>query len=318
MRIIKTRLNFATNVENQYKIKMKTLIYIAGPTAVGKSSLSLKLAKMFHSEILSCDSRQFYKEMRIGTAVPSEDELKEVPHHFVQHKSIKDTYTVGDFETDALEKLDVLFEKMDTVIMVGGSGMYADSVMFGLDKFPKVTDDIRNQLNVFHKTHGIQSLQQLLREKDPKYYRQVDRNNPLRLIRALEVCIASGKPYSSFLGKEKTERPFISKMLVLHCPRTILYERINNRVDEMIEAGLENEVESLVDFKNLSPLKTVGYKEFFEFFVGNYNRETAIEEIKKNTRHYAKRQITWFKKYDDAFCFPANTPVEQVYDLLVS
>ena len=310
--------NFAINVEIHSKMSTKNLIYIAGPTAVGKSKLSLGLAKMFNSEILSCDSRQFYKELSIGTAAPTAEELAEVPHHFVQHKSIHDTYTVGDFEEDAIERLNTLYEKMDTVIMVGGSGMYADSVMFGLDKFPKVSDEIRNQLNVFHKTHGIQSVQQLLLEKDPKYYRIVDRNNPLRLIRALEVCIASGKPYSSFLGKEREPRPFVSKMLVLHCPRPILYERINSRVDKMIENGLENEVEGLIEKKQLSALKSVGYKELFEYFDGKCSKEEAIAEIKKNTRRYAKRQITWFKKYDDAFCFPANTPVDQVYDLLIS
>lgn len=310
--------NIAINVEIHLKMSDKNLIYIAGPTAVGKSKLSLSLAKMFNSEIISCDSRQFYKELVIGTAAPTPEELAEVPHHFVQHKSIQDTYTVGDFEIDAMDRLNTLFKKMDTVIMVGGSGMYADSVMFGLDKFPKVSDEIRNQLNVFHQTHGIQSLQQLLLEKDPNYYRQVDRNNPLRLIRALEVCIASGKPYSSFLGQERESRPFVSKMLVLHCPRPILYDRINERVDEMIENGLENEVEGLIEHKNLSALKTFGYKELFDYFDGKCSQEKAISEIKKNSRRYAKRQITWFKKYDDAFCFPANTPVDQVYDLLIS
>lgn len=310
--------SFAINVEIHLMMPEKNLIYIAGPTAVGKTKLSLSLAKMFNSEILSCDSRQFYKELQIGTATPSPEELAEVPHHFIKHKSIQDTYTVGDFESDAIERLEELFKRMDTVIMVGGSGMYADSVMFGLDKFPKVNSETRNQLNIFFNTHGIQPLQQLLLEKDPTYYRQVDRNNPLRLIRALEVCITSGKPYSSFLGMEKKERPFVSKMLVLHCPRTILYNTINDRVDTMIENGLEDEARQFLEFKDLPALKTVGYKEMFDYFEGKSSREDAIAEIKKNTRRYAKRQITWFKKYDDAFCFPANTPVDQVYDLLMS
>lgn len=296
----------------------KTLIYIAGPTGVGKTKLSLRLAKALQTEIISCDSRQFYKEMKIGTAVPTKEELAEVPHHFIQHKSIKDLYTVGDFEKEALKKINSLFKTKDTLIMVGGSGMYADAVMFGMDEFPEVPAEIRNQINVFYQTHGLKALQQLLREKDPKYYSRVDINNPIRLLRALEVCIASDQPYSSFLGKPREERSFVSKMLVLHCPRSVLYDKINARVEQMVEDGLEKEAKSVYPFKDLSPLKTVGYKEFFPYFEGKVTLEDAISEIKKNSRRYAKRQITWFKKYDNAFSFPANTPVEEVYDLLTA
>ena len=192
----------------------KTLIYVAGPTGVGKTALSIKLAKKFDTDIVSCDSRQFYKEMKLGTAVPSAEELSEVPHHFIQHKSIEDIYTVGDFEKEAIAKLEELFKTKDTLIMVGGSGMYADAIMFGMDEFPEVPSEIRNQINVFYQSHGLKSLQNLLIEKDPDYYRKVDRNNPQRLIRALEVCIASNQPYSSFLGKAKPNRSFVSKMLI--------------------------------------------------------------------------------------------------------
>ena len=294
----------------------KTLIYVAGPTGVGKTALSIKLAKKFDTDIVSCDSRQFYKEMKLGTAVPSAEELSEVPHHFIQHKSIEDTYTVGDFEKEAIAKLEELFKTKDTFIMVGGSGMYADAIMFGMDEFPEVPPEIRNQINVFYQSHGLKSLQNLLIEKDPDYYRKVDRNNPQRLIRALEVCIASNQPYSSFLGKAKPNRSFVSKMLILHCPRTILYNRINERVDKMMAEGLLEEVEQLFPQRELYALKTVGYKELFPFIEGKTTLEIAVDEIKKNSRRYAKRQITWFKKYDNALCFPANTPVEEIFDLL--
>ena len=254
--------------------------------------------------------------MEIGTAVPTAEELKEVKHHFIQHKSIQEVYTVSDFEKEAIKKLDTLFKKKDTVIMVGGSGMYADAVMFGMDEFPEIPEETRNQINVFYQTHGLKGLQELLREKDPKYYTRVDINNPVRLIRALEVCVASDQPFSSFLGKPRAPRNFVSKMLILHCPRTILYDKINSRVDQMMEAGLEEEARKLVEFKDLSALKTVGYKELFPFIEEKEDLENAISEIKKNSRRYAKRQITWFKKYDNALCFPANTPADEIFSLL--
>lgn len=306
----------ATNVEKKSIMSTKNLIYIAGPTGVGKTKLSLELAKRFDTEIISCDSRQFYKEMEIGTAVPTAEELKEVKHHFIQHKSIQEVYTVSDFEKEAIKKLDTLFKRKDTVIMVGGSGMYADAVMFGMDEFPEIPEETRNQINVFYQTHGLKGLQELLREKDPKYYTRVDINNPVRLIRALEVCVASDQPFSSFLGKPRAPRNFVSKMLILHCPRPILYDKINSRVDQMMEAGLEEEARKLVEFKDLSALKTVGYKELFPFIEEKEDLENAISEIKKNSRRYAKRQITWFKKYDNALCFPANTPADEIFSLL--
>ena len=294
----------------------KNLIYIAGPTAVGKTKLSIGLAKAFKTEIISCDSRQFFKEMTIGTAVPTIQEQEGIPHHFLQHKSVKDIYTVGDYEKDAITLLEKLFKKHDTLILVGGSGMYADAIMFGLDDFPPIPLEVRQQINLFRSTHGIESLQELLKNKDPNYYRVVDRNNPQRLTRALEVCIASNKTYSSFLGQEKKPRPFVSKMLILHCPRKILYENINLRVDHMMAAGLENEAKNNLTFREFAPLKTIGYKELMEYFDGNVSLDDAVNYIKRNTRRYAKRQITWFKKYDNAFCFPANTPVSEVFNLL--
>ena len=293
-----------------------TLIYIAGPTGVGKTKLSLELAKCIDTEIISCDSRQFYKEMNIGTAVPTTKELKEVRHHFIHNKSIKDIYTVVDFEKEAIKKLNLLFKKKETIIMVGGSGMYADALMFGMDEFPEVPKEIRNQINVFYKSHGLKGLQELLRDKDPKYYTRVDINNPVRLIRALEVCLTSKKPFSSFLGKYREPRDFISKIFILECPRKILYEKINSRVDQMMTSGLENEVRKLIDFKELSTLKTVGYKELFPYFQNKKGLEDAILEIKKNSRRYAKRQITWFKKYDNSFIISSDTSAEEILSML--
>lgn len=293
-----------------------TLIYIAGPTGVGKTKLSLELAKCIDTEIISCDSRQFYKEMNIGTAVPTTKELKEVRHHFIHNKSIKDIYTVVDFEKEAIKKLNLLFKKKETIIMVGGSGMYADALMFGMDEFPEVPKEIRNQINVFYKSHGLKGLQELLRDKDPKYYTRVDINNPVRLIRALEVCLTSKKPFSSFLGKYREPRDFISKIFILESPRKILYEKINSRVDQMMTSGLENEVRKLIDFKELSTLKTVGYKELFPYFQNKKGLEDAILEIKKNSRRYAKRQITWFKKYDNSFIISSDTSAEEILSML--
>ncbi len=294
----------------------KTLIYIAGPTGVGKTKTAIALAKAFDTEIISCDSRQFYKEMKIGTAVPTEEELAAVPHHFIQIKSIEEAYTVADFEKEAVASIEELFDKKDTLIMVGGSGMYADAVMFGMDEFPEVPQEVRNQIRLFYETHGLQGLQELLREKDPKYYTRVDINNPVRLLRALEVCIASDQPYSSFLGQERPARSFVSKMIILHCPRTVLYDKINARVDQMMKDGLEEEAKALIPFKDHAALRTVGYKELFPYFDGKCSLEEAINEIKKNSRRYAKRQITWFKKYDNALCFPANSTTKEIYGLL--
>ena len=278
-------------------MKQPKLLYIAGPTASGKTSLAIALAKHFKTEIISCDSRQFYREMNIGTAVPTAEELKQVPHHFVQHLSIHDPYSVGDYTRDALALLPQLFQAHEVVIMVGGSGMYADAVMYGLDEFPEVDPAIRPQLTAIYQQEGIEVLQDLLREHDIRHYHIVDKQNPHRLIRALEISLSAGKPYSSFLGKKQIPDFFTSKTVVIDWEREQLYERINQRVDLMVEAGLEEEARGLLEHQQLNALQTVGYREWFN---GQWDREKAIEEIKKNSRRYAKRQTTWFRRSTEA------------------
>ena len=278
-------------------MKQPKLLYIAGPTASGKTSLAIALAKHFKTEIISCDSRQFYREMNIGTAVPTAEELKQVPHHFVQHLSIHDPYSVGDYTRDALALLPQLFQAHEVVIMVGGSGMYADAVMYGLDEFPEVDPAIRPQLTAIYQQEGIEVLQDLLREHDIRHYHIVDKQNPHRLIRALEISLSAGKPYSSFLGKKQIPDFFTSKTVVIDWEREQLYKRINQRVDLMVEAGLEEEARGLLEHQQLNALQTVGYREWFN---GQWDREKAIEEIKKNSRRYAKRQTTWFRRSTEA------------------
>ena len=276
-------------------MKTSKLLYVAGPTASGKTDLTIALAQHFNTEILSCDSRQFYQEMCIGTAVPSEAELAEVPHHFIKHLSITDNYSVGDFRREALEKLQGLFQKYETVIMVGGSGLYADAVIQGLDEFPETDPAIRPQLTAIYQQEGIEILQDLLREHDLKHYHVVDKNNPHRLIRALEICLSSGKPYSSFLGKKTAPDFFTSQTIIIDWEREALYKRINQRVDLMLEQGLKAEAKGLYAQKTLNALQTVGYREWFAHFDGKWDETKAIEEIKKYSRRYAKRQSTWFR-----------------------
>ena len=277
----------------------KIIVAIVGPTAIGKTTRSINLAKHFDTEIISADSRQFYKEMKVGTAVPSENELKQVKHHFIQHINIADQYSVGQFERDATVTLEKLFKNHDIVVMVGGSGLYMDAVLYGLDNFPKAPKEIRNELNILLEAKGIAVLQEQLKELDPKYYSQVDLKNPHRLIRALEISISSGKPYSSFLDKKKKPHGFKFVLVGLRAEREIIYDRINKRVDQMLENGLLEEARELHPYKKLNALNTVGYKELFDFFEGKMDFETAIEEIKKNTRRFAKRQLTWYRKNKD-------------------
>ncbi|WP_108246230.1 tRNA (adenosine(37)-N6)-dimethylallyltransferase MiaA [Muricauda brasiliensis] len=290
----------------------KILLAVVGPTGIGKTALGIQLAKHFNTEIISADSRQFFKEMEIGTAVPSKDELEAVPHHFIQHKSIFEPYSVGDFEKEALSLLDGLFQKKDMVVMVGGSGLYVDAVISGLDEFPEVDPEIRSRLNQQLENEGLQSLQKELKQKDPDYYKSVDLENPHRLIRALEVCIASGKPFSSFLDKPRAARPFKSFYIGVDASRETIYERINTRVDLMMEAGLLKEAENLYANKDLNALQTVGYKELFEYIEGNCTLEFAISEIKKNTRRFAKRQLTWLRKNETILWVPYNAEPEEV------
>lgn len=276
--------------------KRKTLLTIVGPTAIGKTRMAIALATHFGTEILSCDSRQFFKELRIGTAVPSAEELMAAPHHFIQHKSIFEAYSVGDFERDAIALLDKLFKKHDVVVMVGGSGLYAKAIIDGLDDFPEVDEVIRQELNEAYAQKGIGYLQELLKTLDEVQYNQMDVQNPQRLIRALEVCRASGKPYSSFLQRKEKQRDFTSVQIGLTADRTEVYERINKRVDMMLEEGLLIEAQDMMPYKHLNALQTVGYKELFSFFEGECSFEAAIEAIKMNTRRFAKRQFTWFQK----------------------
>ena len=273
----------------------KKLITISGQTASGKTNLSIRLAQDLNCSIISCDSRQFYKEMSIGTAVPSKLELSKANHYFIHHKSVKDNYTVGDFQNDALKLIENLFKKDDYIILTGGSGMYMDAIVNGIDKFPKIKLGVRELLNENHNSRGILFLKNKLKGLDPEYYDIVDVNNHRRLIRALEVCISTGKPYSSFLNKKNKKYDFESVNFGIKVDRELLYKKINYRVDKMISDGLIKEAKTLLNFKDLNPLNTVGYKELFELFKGNLTKSQAIEKIKQNTRRYAKRQMTWLK-----------------------
>lgn len=300
----------------RFFMKGKTLLAIIGPTAIGKTKLAIALAHHFQTEIISADSRQFFKEMSIGTAVPSKKELQRAPHHFIQHKSIFDSYTVGDFEKEAIHSLEELFIENDVVIMVGGSGLYVDAVLKGLDYFPEVDPKIRLGLNTLFQNKGILPLQQQLQQLDPEHYAKMDTENPHRLIRALEVSIGSGKPYSSFLNKQKPKRPFQIISLGLSAERTIIYDRINQRVDLMMAAGLEEEAKALFKHQGLNALQTVGYRELFAYFNKKLSLEEAVSEIKKNTRRFAKRQVTWFKKNSNTTWFSYDYKLDDVIQLI--
>ena len=288
------------------------LITIVGATAIGKTTLSIHLAKHFNTEIISSDSRQFYKEMQIGTAVPSKDELNAVKHHFIQNKSIFDTYSVGQFEKDSLKKLDELFLKNNIVVMVGGSGLYVDAVINGLDYFPDVDPEIRIKLNKELEEKGISYLQKQLKKLDIDSYNEIEIQNPHRLIRALEVCIGTKQTYSSFKNKNKVKRNFIPIKIGISTTREIIYNRINKRVDSMVQEGLLNEVKELYKHRGLNALQTVGYREIFNYFDEKYPLEFAIEEIKKNTRRFAKRQVTWNKKDLDIIWFDYKDNVSNI------
>lgn len=277
-------------------MKNKTLIAIIGPTAIGKTALAIKVAKHFDTEIISCDSRQFYREMSIGTAVPSSQELAEVKHHFIHHKSIKDNYSVGDFEEDAILFINQFFENHDALVMVGGSGLYEKAVTEGLDKFPNVPKEIRAELNKEYEENGLESLQAELKLKDEEYYQEADLQNHKRLIRALEIIRHTGKKFSDFRKNKPQKRNFNIVKIGLELPREIVYNRINERVDIMIKNGLLKEVESLLPYKNLNALQTVGYKELFPYFEEQADLDFCIQEVKKNTRRFAKRQLTWYRK----------------------
>jgi tRNA dimethylallyltransferase len=290
----------------------KYLITVIGPTAIGKTALAIEIAKHFNCEIISADSRQFFNEMAIGTAVPSKEEMAAAKHHFIQNISIFDEYTVGDFERDAIAKLDEIYQHNDFAVMVGGSGLYIDAVLKGFDDFPAIDPSVRAALQENYEKHGIEYLQNELKRLDPVHYERVAKENPQRMMRALEVSIGSGRPYSSFLNIKKNSRKFIPIIIGLEAERETMYERINMRVDIMVENGLIEEAKTLYPHKELNALQTVGYRELFSYFDGEFTKEFAIDEIKKNTRRFAKRQMTWFKRTENARWFDFKTPAAEI------
>lgn len=294
----------------------KYLITIVGPTSIGKTALGIEIAKHFNTEIISSDSRQFYKEMYIGTAVPSQEELDQVPHHFIQNLSIHDQYSVGQFEKDAIAKLNDLYKKNNIVVMVGGSGLYVDAVLKGLDKFPEVDPEIRKGLKSKLAEQGIKLLQEQLKKLDLETFQKIDIENHQRVIRALEICIGIGKPYSSFLTAKNTSRNFIPIKIGLKAERSIIYDRINKRVDLMTEQGLLKEAKKLFKYNHLNALQTVGYKELFSYIKNEISIETAIEEIKKNTRRFAKRQLTWLRKDEEVIWFNYNEDRNKIIEYI--
>jgi tRNA dimethylallyltransferase len=314
--------NFVKIADTNYK--MNYLITIIGPTAIGKTALSIALAQHFCCDIISCDSRQFFKEMKIGTAVPSDDELVAATHHFIQNKAIFESYSVGDFEQEALAKLDELFQKNNIQIMVGGSGLYVDSVLKGFDDFPDIDDSVRETINSKFDNLGIEYLQQQLQELDSEYYTKLSvenpqtLQNPQRMKRFVEVCLGTGKPYSSFIGMRKNVRNFTPIVIGLEADRDVMYDRINQRVDIMLNEGLLAEAQSLYPNKNLNALQTVGYRELFDYFDGKITLEFAIEQIKMNTRRFAKRQITWFKRTENVSWFDYLTDREEIISAIKS
>jgi tRNA dimethylallyltransferase len=276
-----------------------SLITIIGPTAIGKTSLSIDIANYFGCDILSCDSRQFYKELLIGTAPPSPEEQAQAKHYFIHDRSIFDDYTVGDYENDAIALLDTLYQENDKAILIGGSGLYVDAVLKGFDEFPQIDSKVRANLQQELEEKGLEYLQEKLRELDVEYSKIVDIQNPQRVIRALEVCIGTGKTFTEFRIREVKQRNFTPIKIGLNIDREKLYERINFRVDLMMEAGLLAEAKKMYPHKNINSLQTVGYRELFRYFDGEFTLDFAISEIKKNTRRFAKRQLTWFRKDEE-------------------
>jgi tRNA dimethylallyltransferase len=301
---------------------MKYLITIVGPTAIGKTALSIALAKHLNCEIISCDSRQFFKEMTIGTAVPNQEELQSATHHFIQNKSIFENYTVGDYEKEALLKLEELFQTNNFAILIGGSGLYVDAVLKGFDEFPEIDSSVRTEVNSNYEKLGINYLQEQLQLLDPEYFQKITLENPQtlqnpqRMMRFVEVCIGTQKPYSSFLNQKKNNRNFTPILIGLEAERQMIYNRINQRVDIMMNEGLLEEAKTLYPNKALNALQTVGYRELFSYFNGEFTLPFAIDEIKKNTRRFSKRQLTWFKRNKATKWFDYATDRKQIIDYI--
>ncbi len=291
------------------------LIIVGGPTASGKTALAIELARHFNTEILSADSRQFYREMAIGTAKPTPEELAQVRHHFIDSLAVSDDYSVGDFERDALQVLEGIFKTNKVAVMAGGSGLFINAVCHGLDQFPDISENTKNEVEQGEKNGGLTWLREQVSQLDPVYFAQADQMNPARLRRALEVSLEAGVPYSSFLQKEKKERPFHVHYILTDWPREILYQRINERVDQMVSMGLEAEVRALIPFKERPALRTVGYEEWFPYFNGEIDQRAVIDKIKQHSRNYAKRQGTWFRKYGNWKSFTSNNS-ELILDYL--
>ena len=294
------------------------LVIICGPTASGKTSMSIALAKYYGTEIISADSRQFYKELMIGTAKPTTEECAGIKHHFIDSLSINEKYSAGDYEKEAIQLIEDLFKENEVLIMVGGSGLFIDAVCYGLDDFPAIPDDIRHQLVEQLKSKGLDALQDELESVDPEYYYEIDVNNPRRVIRALEVFKATGKPFSFFHKRKPAKRTFEFLKIALDWDRQILYERINARVDNMLEAGLLEEVKGLIESRHLNALQTVGYTELFGYLDNEIDLEEAVRLIKRNTRRYAKRQLTWMRKRNDVAYIDPDWELEKVIELIES
>lgn len=295
-----------------YSVKQPLLIVIGGPTGIGKTALAIKLAKYLGTEIISADSRQVYKELRIGTAVPTPEELNAVKHHFIQIRSVDESYNASMYEFEVLGCLELLFKRYNVVIMVGGSGLYINAVLYGIDDLPTIPAHIRKHFKMVFESEGLEGIQQRVNALDPDYFEKVDVNNPKRLLKALEVHEVTGKPYSTFLKNQTKNRPFRTLMINLDMNREELYARINQRVDAMVDEGLLEEARNMVNKQHLTPLKTVGYKELFEYFREEVSLEEAVTQIKNHTRAYARKQLTWFRRYEKALWFSPHQVKEMI------
>lgn len=295
---------------------MKKLISIVGTTGIGKTKLAIELAKYFGTEIVSCDSRQFFREMKIGTAMPSDEELAQAPHHFIGNLSVEDYYSIGQFEREAIAKIEELFIKNNVVIMVGGSMMYEKAVIQGLNDLPEANEENQSRLEQIFNEEGIESVQKILEKLDPEYFNIVDKDNPRRLFRAIDVIWQTGKTYTENISVQLNERNFEVIRIGISAPRETIYERINRRVDVMLANGLIDEARSLIDFRKLIALQTVGYSELFRYFDGEWSLDFAVEEIKKNSRRFAKRQLTWYRKETNIHWVNFENSVQESLSLL--